>query len=68
MTLLVVDASIVVKWFLPEIHSASALRVAESDRTFISPDLLGAEVANVFWKKLRRGEVTVHEGRRLVGR
>jgi len=66
VTLLVVDASIVVKWFLPEIHSAAALRVAESDHTFTAPDLLGAEIANTFWKKVRRGELTHDEGRRLL--
>jgi predicted nucleic acid-binding protein len=66
VTLLVIDASVVVKWFLPEIHSVAALRVAKSGRIFLAPDLLGAEVANTFWKKLRRGELTHDEGCRLV--
>ena len=66
MTALVVDASIVVKWFFPEVHSDAALRVAESEHAFVAPDLLGAEVANTFWKKLRRGEITDDEGGRLV--
>ena len=66
MTLLVVDASVVVKWFLPEIHSVAALRVAKSGHTFIAPDLLGAEVANTFWKKHRRDELTNDEASRLI--
>lgn len=66
MTALVVDASVVVKWFFPEVHSDAALRVAESDHAFVAPDLLGAEVANTFWKKSRRGEITDDEGGRLV--
>lgn len=66
MTLLVIDASVVVKWFLPEIHSVAALRVAKSGHTFIAPDLLGAEVANTFWKKHRRKELTDKEAARLI--
>lgn len=66
MTALVVDASIVVKWFFPEVHSDAALRVVGSDHALVAPDLLGAEVANTFWKKSRRGEITDDEGRRLV--
>lgn len=66
MTLLVIDASIVVKWFLPEIHSVAALRVAKSGHAFLAPDLLGAEVANTFWKKHRRNELTDEETARLI--
>jgi predicted nucleic acid-binding protein len=66
VTLLVIDASVVVKWFLPEIHSVAALRVAKSGSTFLAPDLLGAEVANTFWKKHRRDELTDEEATRLI--
>ena len=54
---LVVDASVVVKWFLPEALAEAALRVAASDRAFLAPELLGAEFANALWKKQRRGEM-----------
>ncbi|MEZ5935350.1 MAG: type II toxin-antitoxin system VapC family toxin [Alphaproteobacteria bacterium] len=66
MSLLVVDASVVVKWFLPEIHSVAALRVASGAWTFLAPDLLDVEVTNTFWKKHRRGELTHDEGARLI--
>ena len=66
MTLLVIDAIVVVKWFLPEIHSVAALRVAKSGYTFLAPDLLGAEVANIFWKKHRRDELTDEEAAQLI--
>ena len=66
MSLLVVDASVVVKWFLPEIHSVAALRVASEAWTFLAPDLLGAEITNTFWKKHRRGELTDDEAARLI--
>lgn len=54
---LVVDASVVVKWFLPEALAEPALRVAATDRVFLAPDLLGAEFANALWKKQLRREV-----------
>jgi predicted nucleic acid-binding protein len=54
---LVVDASVVLKWFLPEALSEAALRLAASDRVFLAPELLGAEVANALWKKQLRREV-----------
>jgi predicted nucleic acid-binding protein len=54
----------VVKWFLPEALAEAALRVAASDRAFLAPELLGAEFANMLWKKQRRREV---EGAAAVG-
>ena len=57
MNRLVVDASVVVKWFLPEVLAEAALRLAASDRAFLAPELLCAEFANVLWKKQLRGEV-----------
>ena len=57
MNRLVVDASVVIKWFLPEVLAEAALRLAASDRAFLAPELLCAEFANVLWKKQLRGEV-----------
>jgi predicted nucleic acid-binding protein len=54
---LVVDASVVIKWFLPEVLAEAALRLAASDRVFLAPELLGAEFANALWKKRLAGEV-----------
>jgi predicted nucleic acid-binding protein len=54
---LVVDASVVVKWFLPEALAEAALRVAATDRVFLAPVLLGAEFANALWQKQLRREV-----------
>lgn len=57
MKRLVVDASIVVKWFLPEIHALSALRLLKNDIDLIAPELISPEVGNVILKKWRRGEI-----------
>jgi predicted nucleic acid-binding protein len=62
----VVDASVVVKWFVPEVHSDRARRLLDAAHEYIAPDLLFAETANTIWKKIRRQELTVAEGRRLV--
>ena|SRR5947209_19708690 len=51
----VIDASIAAKWFLPEPYKENAtklLREYLSDTAqFIAPDILIAEVGNIFWKR-----------------
>ena len=66
MTLLVVDASVVIKWFLPEIHTDAARQLLRSDHGFAAPDLLFAELATTIWKKVTRGELTESDAHDLV--
>ena len=66
MSACVVDASVVVKWFVPEIHSEAARRLLDLPHTYFAPDLLFAETANTVWKKIRRNELKPEHGRRLV--
>jgi predicted nucleic acid-binding protein len=66
VSVFVVDASVVVKWFVPEIHSDAARRLLALPHEYIAPDLLFAETANTIWKKIRREELTAEEGQRLV--
>jgi predicted nucleic acid-binding protein len=54
---IVVDASVVVKWLLPEIHSEAAKRLLADELQLWAPDLVWAEVGNVLWKRSRRGEL-----------
>jgi predicted nucleic acid-binding protein len=61
MKKVVADASVVVKWFVPEIHSAAATRLLESDIVVCAPDLIFPEFGNILWKKVRRGELTRDE-------
>ena len=53
----VVDASVAVKWYFPELgwERAAALLAArlEDDRELIAPDLIVLEVANVLRKKIK---------------
>ena len=67
MKRLVVDASVVAKWLLPEVHSAAAARLLGGDRELWAPDLLWAEVGNVLWKKWRRGEIQAQTAAALLG-
>lgn len=57
MTKLVVDASVVIKWFLPEPLSVEARAILDDYEagtlSLSAPDLLNAEVGNIVWKKHR---------------
>lgn len=66
MSAFVVDASVVVKWFVPEVHSDVAHRLLGHSHTYFAPDLLFAETSNTVSKKVRRGELTAKEGEQLI--
>ena len=55
---LTVDASVVVKWFVPEILADEARLLLEYPHEFQAPDILLVEFGNTIWKKFRRGEVS----------
>ena len=57
----VVDASVVIKWFVPEVHHEAARRLLREGFELLSPDLVRSEVGNVLWKKWRRGELSAGE-------
>lgn len=57
----VVDASVAVKWFVPEVFSREADAIARSYATLMAPDILWAELGNVLWKKWRLGLVSSEE-------
>jgi len=59
--MLVVDASVAVKWILPEDGHEKARQVQEKyqdeEVDLIAPYLVIAEIANVLWKRQRRGDL-----------
>jgi len=59
--IVVVDASVAIKWFLPELHDDAALRLLRAEHRLVAPDLLFPEVGNVLWKRVRRREATASE-------
>ena len=66
MSAFVVDASVVLKWFVPEVHSDAARRWLESSHEYLAPDLIFAEVGNAIWKKVRRHELEEGDAQRLA--
>ena len=59
---LVIDASVAVKWVLPEVDRPLALRLQDryqlGEVKLLAPPLLLLEVGNALWKRVRRGELT----------
>jgi predicted nucleic acid-binding protein len=61
VTRFVVDASVAVKWLVPEAYSSEARTLLRADSALLAPDLIRAEVGNVLWKRWRRGELDAAE-------
>ncbi len=59
MKAVVVDASVAIKWFVPEIHAAAAARLLQDNMKLLVPDLIFAEVGSILWKKCRLKELTL---------
>ena len=61
---LVVDTSVVLKWYVeePESDRAEALIGGE----LVAPDLILVEVANALWKKVMKGEITSDHARGVL--
>jgi predicted nucleic acid-binding protein len=57
MKSLVIDASVAIKWFLPEVHSINAIRLLDAGCELLAPDLIFAECGNVLWKRWLRKEL-----------
>lgn len=59
----VVDASVGLKWVLPEPDSPQAERLARSDVALLVPDFWLNEACNVLWLRVRRKLFTPDEAR-----
>lgn len=53
--IIVIDASVAAKWFLPEPLSDVAAEILASDHALLAPDLIRLEVASALLKAVRRG-------------
>jgi len=60
---LIVDANVVAKWVINEPGDEKAWTLISSDIFLRAPDLIVSELANVFWKKTTRGELTTEKAR-----
>ena len=66
MSRYVIDASVAVKWFVPEVNSLEAAALLDHAHTLHAPGLLFAEVGNTLWKKTRRRELRPAEARLVL--
>jgi len=60
LKMLVIDASIAIKWVVEEDGTELALALRQQAR-LIAPDLLVPECANILWKKVQRKELSKDE-------
>jgi len=60
----VIDASVALKWVIPEVLSDKADRIRAGDDEILAPDLLLVEVANALWKKTTSKEISPAEADR----
>ena len=66
MSACVVDASVAVKWFVPEVHSEAASKLLDEAYDLHAPDLLLPEFGNTLWKKFRRDELNKADVKSVV--
>ena len=65
--MIVVDANVAAKWFLPEKGSAEAEQLLSSARKILAPGLIRADVGGAITRKVRNGKVTAEDDFRLCG-
>lgn len=65
---LVFDASVVIKWFVPENLSAEAMLLLDGVPIVQAPDLVIVETGNIVWKKRRNGEIAGEQASAIVQR
>lgn len=63
---LVVDASVVIKWFINEPLHENARQLLTDREILHAPDLLIPEVGNIAWKKMMRGEIEEKHAESIV--
>jgi predicted nucleic acid-binding protein len=55
--ILIVDASVAVKWVLPEADSERAAALRKPGDDLVAPSLVAAEIGNALWKSAMRGDI-----------
>lgn len=59
---LVVDASIAVKWVLPEENSDRAAALRRPEEGFVAPNLIASEIGNAVWKRIMWQDFPLADG------
>ena len=70
LTPYVVDASVAIKWYVPEVHHEHASRLlagmGHADVALHAPDLFLSEAGNIIWKKVWSRECSRQEGEEIL--
>jgi len=64
--MLIVDASVAVKWVLDEAGDLEARALIERRAPLIAPELIVSEVTNVAWKRHVRGDIPLRQARLIT--
>lgn len=59
--MLIVDASVAVKWVLDEPGDQEARAIVETGEALIAPELVVAEVANAAWRRFAGGQIPLSQ-------
>lgn len=68
MSAWVIDASVAIKWFVPEADSEVSKRYLDAGETLLAPELLPIEFASVTLKKARLKEITADEAAAMLAK
>jgi predicted nucleic acid-binding protein len=66
MKRIVVDASVVAKWYLPEVYGQQALLLLDPSFRLLAPDLLYSEIGNLLWKRVIRKDLDQNKGLEIL--
>ena len=62
----VLDASVALKWYVPEEDADLAEDILRSGQQLIAPQIVVAEVANASWRLVRRGQLDPEQYHRIA--
>ncbi len=62
----VIDASVAVKWYIPEVFEQEATRLLNGRHQLHVPELIFPEFGNIIWKKVKRGEIDRTDADRIL--
>ena len=65
--MIVVDASVAVKWLLPEPGVAAAQELLANEERLVAPSLIRTEVAAALARRARFGEIEPRDGEIAMG-
>jgi len=64
--IVVVDASVAIKWYVSETYTANAERLLTGAYELNAPELIIPEFGNILWKKVRRNQLTEIEAAKII--